>query len=173
MIWVKLLYVLQKSHRRCAPNYILWPSEHWFDENGHDAQQEKLIKTLNLNKEICKACEWNDKVKGVLKSVKVPIQFLETIFANLFSKGNEFMESGDFDRVLSKNFGEEIVSLKRKAHVVNFPKFKNFYETHCSHHTYHFQILNCSSSNCPHQNELFDKPIQLFPIWFVITILLG
>ena len=57
MIWVKLLYVLQKSHRRCAPNYILWASEHWFDENGHDAQQEKLIKTLNLNKEICKACE--------------------------------------------------------------------------------------------------------------------
>ena len=103
-------------------------------------------------------------MKEALKSFKVPIQFLETIFAHLFSKGNEFMESGDFNRVLSKNFGEEIVSLKRKVHVVNFPKFKNFYKTHCSHHTYYFHILNCSSSNCPHHNELFDKPIQLFQI---------
>ena len=47
--------------------------------------KEKLITNLNLNKEIRKTCEANNKLKEALdESVQVPIQIEGTVFAELF-----------------------------------------------------------------------------------------
>ena len=50
-----------------------------------------LIKILNSNKEICKACKENNELKEPLaESVKVPIHLVEIIFTDLSIKDNEF-----------------------------------------------------------------------------------
>ena len=72
-------------------------------------------------------------------------------------------EFQDFNTVLPTNFGNEIVCLKRKTHVVNFPKSKAFYKTHCSHHIYYFHTFKCSSYVYPYHNELLGEPIKTFP----------
>ena len=45
----------------------------------------------------------------------------------------------------------------------NFAKFKKFYDTHCSQHTYYFHIFKCSSSDCPYHDNLLGEPIETFP----------
>lgn len=60
--------------------------------------------------------------------------------------------------LVTKNFG-----LKRKSDILNFPKFKDFYETNYSHGTYYFHVFKCNSSACPYHNELRGEPKKTFP----------
>ena len=75
--------------------------------------KERLIKNLNSNAEIRKACEGNEELEKVLaESIKVPTQFLSNIFSELFLKGNKFNiiepafedEVTEFDEILLKIF---------------------------------------------------------------------
>ena len=52
-----------------------------------DPDKERLIKNLNSNKEIHKACKGNEELKKALAgSIKVPIQLLANIFFRIIFK---------------------------------------------------------------------------------------
>ena len=56
-----------------------------------DPDKERLIKNLNSNEEIWKACEGNEELKKALaESIKIPTQVLANIFPELSLKSNKF-----------------------------------------------------------------------------------
>ena len=112
---------------------------------------ENYIKNANSNKGIRKLCSNNENLLEELKeSFNKPKDLIEDILQKLFLKGKWFElyepaitpQIWQYEDTLVENFHENILSLTPKSDFskTKYPKFTEFYDTHCIFRNHSFFI---------------------------------
>ena len=98
------------------------------------ADMKERIRNCSSNEELRKAIEWNEVLRSALKnSLSVLVDLLNSAFSEVSLKDKRFqMFSPCTEEELTNyhlpndRFDENISELKKKEHLKNFPKFKEF-----------------------------------------------
>ena len=121
------------------------------------ADMKERIRNCSSNEELRKAIEWNEVLRSALKnSLSVLVDLLNSAFSEVSLKDKRFqMFSPCTEEELTNyhlpndRFDENISELKKKEHLKNFPKFKEFLRTHTTRRTYYSHAFKCSTDDCP------------------------
>ena len=135
-------------------------------------ETERIIKNLNSTADIRKAFSMHkDLEKKLIDSLEPAKSLVETILTRLSLKDKKFKifsaatdnEIENLKKSLSV-FDKNINSLESSVDLKKFPKFYNFFKSHCNCRTYIFQIRKCIDPLCPfHKPMRGSKEIQSFP----------
>ena len=110
------------------------------------ANFERSMSKCNGNEDIRKECESNETFKQEFKeSVRRPRELLEEVLSNLSLKDEPFeilQPAADGNLAFLeedvRNFEDNFKDMNSFADMKNFPKFSDFYSTHCNSRTYFF-----------------------------------
>ena len=125
------------------------------------ANFERSMSKCNGNEDIRKECESNETFKQEFKeSVRRPRELLE-VLSNLSLKDEPFeILQPAVDGNLAfleedvRNFEDNFKDMNSFADMKCFPKFSDFYSTHCNSRTYFFQVRKCNDLTCPYHKPL-------------------
>ena len=137
------------------------------------SEMGNYFKNANGNEGIRKLCSNNENIlEGINESLNELKNLIEDILQkiSLQEKSFEIYEPAttpqinQYEDALVENSDENTHSLTLKSDCsrIKYPKFTEFYDTHCISRTYFFHLFKCSKQDCQWYNPLRSGKIQVF-----------